>query len=114
MSNLNTKNCESECLSPVRHSSQKHSLERSGTQSTLHRDLEVADTSIRKITEIMQMAVTYTTCGVIRIRGCQGPPTRFAIGRGEEGAGLGNQEEDRKKEVSQAPRCEKEGIFNPV
>lgn len=66
MSNLNTKNCESECLSPVRHSSQKHSLERSGTQSTLHRDLEVADTSIRKITEIMQMAVTYTTCGVIR------------------------------------------------
>ena len=32
----------------------------------MHIDLEVADTSIQKITEIMRMAVTYTTCGVIR------------------------------------------------
>ena len=62
------KNRESECLSPVGRSSQKHSLERSGTQSPLHIDLEVADTSIWKITEIMRMAVAvaYTTCGVIR------------------------------------------------
>ena len=60
------KNWKSEGLLPVGHSSQKHSLERSGTQSPLHIDLEVADTSIQKITEIMRMAVTYTTCGVIR------------------------------------------------
>lgn len=60
------KNRESECLSPVGRSSQKHSLERSGAQSPLHIDLEVADTSIWKITEIMRMAVAHTTCGVIR------------------------------------------------
>ena len=66
MSNLNTKNCESECLLPVGHSSQKHSLGRSGPQSPLHRDLEMGDNSIQQVTEIIRMAVTFTTCGVIR------------------------------------------------
>ena len=32
----------------------------------MHIDLEVADTSIWKITEIMRMAVAHATCGVIR------------------------------------------------
>lgn len=59
-------NLSFERLLPVGHSSQKQSRERSGTQSPLCRDLGMGEVSIRKLTEIMGMTMSYTVCGVRR------------------------------------------------